>query len=263
MTEMDHKRPTRKSFKVLGVGLPRTGTVSTKVALEHLYRGKCYHMFEALLGGISHLEFWRKVDEGNISSEELAAFFQDRGFVASVDHPASTHFREMIETFPDVKVILTVRDPDQWYESIKVTILPWYRASQKWPLSLHPGGKLCQLKGILYKSPDGNIREDDGIFGACKISRERAIQFYHEWNESVKQYVPEDRLLIFNVKEGWEPLCNFLDLPVPRENFPKLNDAKRLSRRLVLIKANTWFIALLLPFLSFALTYEIFLYLWI
>ena len=70
-----------------------------------------------------------------------------------------------------------------------------------------------------------------GLFGAVESGLEESKRFYNQWNEEVKATVPKERLLIFNVKEGWKPLCDFLDLPVPADghSFPHVNDTKNFK----------------------------------
>ena len=62
------------------------------------------------------------------------------------------------------------------------------------------------------------------MFGVFESGEETAVRFFNDWVEQVKSEVPSDRLLVFQVKEGWGPLCQFLGVPVPEEAFPNVND---------------------------------------
>jgi hypothetical protein len=138
-----------------------------------------------------------------------------------------------MEKYPDAKVILTVRDPDKWYESTYNTIYGMRRmiSSPIFRLAapLRPGLRRAA------KMNDRLIWED--TFGGSLEDRERAIKVFERHNEEVKERVPPDKLLVYAVKEGWEPLCKFLEVGVPKNKpFPHLNDTdtfrKMIRRRL-------------------------------
>ena len=84
--------PNFDGYVVIGAGLPRTGTLSMKTALEKLLNGPCYHMFEVLNGGVEEIDHWEKVFNGKISPEEWKLFLEGRGFRSGVDYPISHHF---------------------------------------------------------------------------------------------------------------------------------------------------------------------------
>jgi hypothetical protein len=218
-------------LKVIGAGLGRTGTESLKKALEQLGLGKCYHMFE-LLQNPEHLPEWEKLRRGETPNYEI--LFRD--FQACTDFPAAIYYREFMQQYPDAKVVLTVRDADKWYDSASKTI---FREI--------PGifFGLSRLFGLFSKTARSfptvfnfarNLVEE-GFFEGRAHDREHTKSIFNAWNEEVKRTVPADRLLVFEVKDGWEPLCQFLGVPVPRTPFPRSNDSdtfhKNLAKRVV------------------------------
>jgi hypothetical protein len=216
------------TIEVIGAGFGRTGTMSLKVALEELGVGPCYHMIE-LFGHPEHVELWEAASQGKaVNWDEL---FND--YRATTDWPACSFYEQLMEKYPDAKVILTVRDPDRWYESTYNTIYGMRRmiSSPIFRLAapLRPGLRRAA------KMNDRLIWED--TFGGSLEDRERAIKVFERHNEEVKERVPPDKLLVYEVKEGWEPLCKFLGVEVPKNKlFPHLNDTdtfrKMIRRRL-------------------------------
>jgi len=216
------------TIEVIGAGFGRTGTMSLKVALEELGIGPCYHMIE-LFGHPEHVELWEAASQGKaVSWEELFS-----GYRATTDWPACSFYEQLMEKYPDAKVILTVRDPDRWYESTYNTIYGMRRMISS-PIfrlvaPLRPGLRRAA------KMNDRLIWED--TFGGSLENRERAIKVFERHNEEVKERVPPDKLLVYDVKEGWGPLCEFLGVGVPKNKpFPHLNDTdtfrKMIRRRL-------------------------------
>ena len=140
-------------------------------------------------------------------------------------------FRELLAAFPDAKVLLTVRDPESWYESVKNSIHISNQLSNSFPLTLYTRyiGKDKIMK-LITKSAYVPMVKGQSMFGAIEAGKEASIQFYKDWVQEVKTSVPTDKLLIFSVKEGWEPLCEFLQVPVPQNQpFPRVNDTVSLN----------------------------------
>ena len=209
------------SIKVIGAGFGRTGTTSLKSALEQLGFRDCYHMSECFKHP-SHTPSWEDAVAGRPVDWE--AVFE--GYQATVDWPGCSFYQELMEAYPDAKVLLSVRDPDRWYVSMLTTI---YRVPQSLLFSLL-GPTLPFIRG-LYRMVNAAVW--DGTFGGRFEDREHAIGIFERHNEEVKKHVPADRLLVYDVKQGWEPLCHFLDVPVPIDKaFPHLNDAKQIQRAL-------------------------------
>ena len=123
-----------------------------------------------------------------------------------------------MQKYPDAKVILTIREPDRWYESARQTIYQARIAFPRWLLLLIPRTK------VFTKMLDRVIWQ--GTFQGHFEDRSFAIEVFNRHNERVRQTVPPGQLLVYEVREGWEPLCKFLELPAPAgKPFPHLNDA--------------------------------------
>ncbi|GLJ32262.1 hypothetical protein SUGI_0649330 [Cryptomeria japonica] len=163
----------------------------------------------------NQFDLWHNILSGK--SEDYKSVFS--GYTATVDVPSVTMYHKLMELCPEAKVILTVRDLQTWYESLKDT-------SYHDQIAAH----LALNKLTLW----------DGMFGGRFEDREYAISVYEVHMEAVKSYVSSHKLLVFNVKEGWPPLCNFLGTPLPPANtpFPHLNDRAKFIERLSTFKKN-------------------------
>jgi len=242
-------KPNFDGFVVIGAGLPRTGTASMRSALSILLKGPIYHMFEVLKGGQPEVEFWNAAGRGKKTNEEWKQFFEGRGFRAGVDFPPSLFYEKLMEIFPDAKVVMTVRDnPEKWYDSVHGTIYQINLAANSFPLNI-----LTKLDGsAAFHDMAGNLMKDgvpDGLFEAISQGKEASVKYYNNWVEEVKKNVPSDKLLTFSVKEGWEPLCKFLDLPVPDGPFPNTNDTKMMQQRLRVGKTIAYLLVFGVPIL--------------
>ncbi|HEV7963134.1 MAG TPA: sulfotransferase [Actinoplanes sp.] len=201
---------------VIGAGFGRTGTLSLKVALEQLGFGPCMHMLP-LLDDAERAALFRKAAEGDRDSLRAAL----DGCRSTVDWPGAYFWRELVEDNPAAKVILTVRDPQEWYASIERTILA--AATQARPVAELPD--FATRRGMI----DTTVLE--GTFGGRLGDREHAVRVFEEHSAEVRRVVPAGRLLEFRVADGWEPLCAFLDRPVPDAPFPRLNDTATFQER--------------------------------
>lgn len=209
---------------MIGAGFGRTGTMSLKVALEKLGVGPCYHMTD-LFKHPSHGKFWERAVNGERVDPEL---FRD--YEAAVDWPACSFYEELMERYPEAKVILTVRDPGSWHESTMKTI---YNAGNP-----EAGSPFFRLAGVFARrmKRTGRMVNEliwDGTFDGRFEDKEHAISVFERHNREVKERVPPEKLLVYDVKEGWEPLCDFLGVGVPDEPFPRLNEAKTFRRMIV------------------------------
>lgn len=207
------------TLKVIGAGFGRTGTLSLKTALEELGYGKCYHMTELLQHPHRIIE-WEKASQGQPVDWDV--IFD--GYQATVDYPSYRYYRQLMDYYPNAKVILTIRDAESWYEStlntiygVKPSLFQKLLMTFKLPFS----SKLRKIVRI-FKMADADLWFGDlqGNFEDKKF----AISHYNQHNEEVKRIVPPERLLVYSVKEGWEPLCRFLNVPIPTDKpFPKVN----------------------------------------
>lgn len=221
-------------MKLIGAGLPRTATMSQKLALEMLGL-PCYHM-NTVLADLDLVASWRQVLDGD---RPLQSMFE--GFDATVDWPGSYYYKELIETYPDAKVLLSVRSGESWAQSMhntiwglfyddslmrhlsdaRATVDPRWRAFREMM-------KEMWRRGRLLNGPETTLE-----FMAAAADR---------YNAEVKAAVPADRLLVWSPSDGWEPLCELLEVPVPEVPFPRANDtaffAQRLSQSALQVISN-------------------------
>lgn len=229
-------------MKVIGAGFGRTGTTSLQAALEQLGFGSCYHMTEVFKNP-EHADVWLAAWRGE--PVDWNGFLGD--YESAVDWPACAFYRELMERYPDAKVLLSVRDPERWYESTRSTI---YELSAVLPRSPIARAILALIFLAVFGAPVKRRMSDEiiweGTFDGRFEDRTYATQIFEQHNEEVKRRVPQDRLLVYEVKEGWGPLCEFLGVPEPDEPFPRLNDAARMRRGIRTVRALS-FAAALLP----------------
>ncbi|WP_067963249.1 sulfotransferase family protein [Nocardiopsis trehalosi] len=216
-------------LRVIGAGLPRTGTSSLKAALERLGYGPCHHMFDVFSRpGLA--ERWAEVAATPVDAVEWEKPFGD--YASAVDWPASFFWRELAAAYPDAKVVLTVRDPAAWYASVSATIFAMaakLRAAGDAPLpaALAPRDTVRPLLERMW-------RGHYGTEGMAVPDEATAVAAYERHVAAVRAALPADRLLVMEAAEGWAPLCAFLGAPVPDEPFPRLNEAaamRAMARR--------------------------------
>ncbi len=202
------------SPEIVGAGFGRTGTLSLKVALEQLGFGPCYHMSEAFANP-DHAQVWHDAARGTMPDwhEFLGAYR------SVTDWPACYFWRALIGAAPAAKVLLTVRDAQAWYRSMSKTIFEVIGRFRQTPES----ERGPQLEMAVYIV-------GDKTFGG-RTDAEHAIAVYEAHNDAVKRAVPNDRLLVFDVADGWEPLCAFLGVPVPASPFPRMNSTEEFRAR--------------------------------
>jgi len=234
-------------FIVVGAGLPRTGTLSTRSALKTLLHGEVYHGLVILAERTDHHHLWRQAVNKTISREGWQTILSD--YVAGVDNPIAHFYKEIIEVYPDVKVLLNVRDPDKWYQSVRDSILKVSLDLTSWPCSWFAFlmGDDVQIVWDLSEAVPSSSSSGLGLFSAVMAGRDTALEFYNDHVEEVKNHVPEDQLLVFNVKQGWEPLCKFLDLPIPDCPFPRVNDTEAILSAGRIIMYFSWLFVVFIP----------------
>jgi len=205
------------SLKVIGAGFGRTGTLSLKRALEQLGFAPCYHMFETREHP-EHDALWLALASGQ--SDDWQSILD--GYRASVDWPAIMIWKELIAAYPQVKVILTVRDPQSWYESASRTIFARMREFAE----ILTRGEADAVNPVrLAHMRMVNAVVMDRSFGG-NLDRDHAIEVFNAHNEEVRRTVPAERLLVYESGAGWEPLCRFLGVPVPEAPYPKVNTSE-------------------------------------
>lgn len=214
------------TLRVIGAGFGRTGTLSLKQALDELGLGPTYHM-EEVFRHPSHVDRW--LDYARSSRVDWDALFA--GYSSVVDFPASCAWEELAAVYPAAKVVLTTRDPGQWWTSTASTIYPSRTMFPGWLQRLVPFTRrwLEMTDRLIWT----------GIFDVRFEDRDHAEQVFEHHTEEVLARCDPERLLVFDVSEGWEPLCGFLDVPVPTREFPHVNDSASLRRRFAAIRWGT------------------------
>ena len=231
------------ALKVIGAGFGRTGTNSLKLALEMLESQPCHHMLEVFPSENQINWFHDKAHGKSVVWEKV---FENFG--SAVDWPSSAYYQELAEYYPDSKVILSVRDPEKWYDSTKETIYFVSTAIPKWILILSP------QKRQIYEMIQQTIWQ--GVFDGKFEDRDYAIKVFNDHIKDVKSIIPEDRLLIHEAKEGWAPLCEFLGKSIPDQPYPRVNEAKGFKKQISKIKMLR-----MLPWVVFAIIFIVTAYL--
>lgn len=214
------------AIKVIVAGVSKTGTDSMRHALNILGFGKCYHMFD-LMTNRKHLDFFQEIWKSGTTDFET--LFD--GYQSVCDVPAYCHFQAITAAYPDAKVILTVRDFDDWYSSVSETVFIDF------PKIVY---KICLLLGRISSRIEyfnrGNVyRQEvifDGFFQGKWKDPEEAKLIVKRWNEYIVNTIPSDKLLIHSFDHGWEPLCRFLGKPVPEIPYPHSNARKDFYKTL-------------------------------
>ena len=214
-------------MKLIGAGLPRTGTLSQKVGLEMLGLAPCYHMVN-VLGNLDEAEFWRRALNGEAPWDQVFD-----GFQATVDWPGSFFYRELVEFYPDAKVLLSVRDAESWERSMRDTIFGIFYGDMLMHDLSNARGRV-DAKWRSYIEMMEGMWEQSGLIADGAATTSESMQSAMEsFNQEVQEHVPGERLLVWSVGDGWEPLCEFLELPVPDTPFPHLNDSKEFAERVI------------------------------
>jgi Sulfotransferase domain len=226
-------------MKVIGAGLPRTATTTQAIAFEMLGFGRCYHMRDLMMDFGTGLPLWEAAADGRPDWEAIIGDAE-----SCCDWPTARYYKELLEHYPEAKVVLSVRDPEGWIRSMRETVWSIYFGDSV----MHHA---CEARAVLDPlwrrfmdlmitmtwAPDvlgpAESTFDDASFAA---SMDR-------WNERVKRDVPSDRLLVWNPRDGWAPLCDFLEVPVPTDPVPNANDTAAFKEGVIggaLAVLNEW-----------------------
>ncbi|HET7093057.1 MAG TPA: sulfotransferase, partial [Thermomicrobiales bacterium] len=202
-------------------------------ALERLGFERCGHMID-VIDRPERFALWHEALRRAHAGEPVDWDALFAGYKATVDWPSVSFWRELVAAYPEAKVILSVRDPERWYDSVRETI---------WPRSSVEGGReagfdmppeYAELRRRVVDLLEPIIWQ--GTFGGRFRDRAATIDVFRRHNAAVQAAIPVERLLVFEANQGWEPLCRFLDAPVPDEPYPHVNDrdafkARREARR--------------------------------
>lgn len=195
------------SLKVIGSGFGRTGTMSTKMALEQLGLAPCHHMLEVMQRP-EQPPFWEAFVAGEVTDWKRVF----AGFEAQVDFPGAAVWEQTEKTFPEALVLHTERPEEDWWASYSMTIGKFFTVAQSLPLPPAVKETFATMDTLLIQ----------GVFGG-RTDKASCIAAYRRNNEKVRDTIAKDRLLVFTPSDGWTPLCDFLGLPVPAGTFPRSN----------------------------------------
>jgi hypothetical protein len=199
------------ALKVIGAGLGRTGTLSLKLALEHIGFGPCYHMSEMLSRLRSHLPLWIESAKGHPQWDAIFADYQ-----STTDYPGCMFWRDLVAKYPDAKVILSTRDAERWFESGAATVFS------------DPHRARFESNPMMAEFFHLTVFDDlENRLG----NREKMVEYFNNWNQAVIDEVPADKLLVHRSADGWGPRCEFLGVPVPPEHYPRVNSREAITAR--------------------------------
>jgi hypothetical protein len=196
------------TLSVIGAGFGRTGTLSLKAALEQLGFGPCHHMMEVFMHP-EQAPIWSAAARGEaVDWDALLA-----GYNATIDWPSCHFWKELADHYPDARVLLSYRDAEKWFSSFSDTIMQVITAPP-------PQGDVNPV--MMAVAEMGGYIVRDKTFGG-NFDKAHVLKVYNDHIATVKRIIAPERLLVYDVKEGWEPLCAFLGVPVPDTDFPRTN----------------------------------------
>lgn len=192
------------ALEIIGAGFGRTGTYSLKIALERLGFGPCHHMAE-VIGDPDQVRLWADAADGRPDFTRIFA-----GYRSAVDFPVSAFWQDVLVANPGAKIILSVRDPEDWYESFSQTILPLILDKGAWPKDRRDW--FAMIEKVIVGRALGGCTDRDGILAA-----------YRSNAASARELARDGHALLFHTRDGWDPLCRFLGAAVPDEPYPRTN----------------------------------------
>jgi len=212
-------------MRLIGAGLPRTGTLTQKLALEQLGLEPCYHWVN-LLADLGQVELWNRAMDGQGPWNEV---FDDAQ--ATVDWPGGYFYRELLDVYPEAKVLLSVREPESWERSFRDTIWTMCHGQSLMPLLSRARAEIDPAWRSYLDLVDRMFWGPQGTFAAGHAEPAQLIEQMVRHNEDVKRAVPAERLLVWEVGDGWGPLCAFLEVEVPDGPLPWANDRDTFLER--------------------------------
>jgi hypothetical protein len=226
-------------MKVIGAGLPRTATTTQMAAMEMVGFAPCYHMRDVLGDLENQLPHWEAVVDGN---PDWDAVFGDAQ--STCDWPSARWYADLIEYYPEAKVILTVRSAEAWVKRMRETVWGLFHADS--PLHyLSTARTTVDPLWRRYISLMTRINWDEqtGAMAGDTFSDEGLAAIMTRWNDEVKSTVPAERLLVWDPKEGWDPFCEFLEVDVPETPLPHLNETVSFNEGVIggaIAAVNEW-----------------------
>jgi hypothetical protein len=221
------KPTTTTGIALIGAGLPRTGTLTQKQALEQLGFAPCYHWVN-VLADLEQVELWNRAMDGEAPWEEILD-----GHRSTADWPGGYFYRELMDFYPEAKVLLSVRNPVSWERSFRDTIWTMSYGKTLMPLLAHARAEIDPRWHRYLELVDRMFWGPQGTFADGNAEPAQLIEQMERHNEQVKRDVPAERLLVWEVTDGWEPLCEFLEVDVPDEPLPHVNDRDTFLERVI------------------------------
>jgi hypothetical protein len=213
--------------ELIGAGLPRTGTLTQKEALDLLGLGPCYHWVDILADLDGQVPLWDGAIDGTVQAGQIL-----EGYRSTVDWPGGYFYRQLADAYPEAKVLLSVRDPERWEPSFRETIVDMCFGESLIRLLSSARAHVDPRWERYLKLVDKMFWSEQGTFPRGH-SPDDLIEGFVAHNEQVKQAIPAERLLVWEVTDGWEPLCEFLGVPVPAEPLPHANDRATFLDRVI------------------------------
>jgi hypothetical protein len=223
--------------KLIGAGFPRTATLSQKLALEMLGLGPCYHMV-TVLADLPQAALWDRALDGEAPWSEI---FDEYG--ATVDWPGGYFYKELMQAYPGAKVLLSVRDPQAWEQSMRSTVWEVRNGCTMMRLLSDARGQVDSDWAGFLRMIDRLLWTENGSFALGHAQPAQLIAGMKRHEDEVRSTVAPERLLVWSAAEGWEPLCEFLELPIPDIPFPRVNDSREFIDRVIdgsLIALTEW-----------------------
>jgi hypothetical protein len=215
------------AVELISAGMPRTGTLTQKEAFELLGLGPCFHRVDILADLDKQVPLWDGAIDGSVDPASIL-----EGYPSTADWPGGYFYKELLESNPDAKVLLSVRDPERWEPSFRETIVDMCYGESLIRLLSSARAHVDERWSRYLKLVDKMFWGEKGTFPNGH-SPSDLIEGFIAHNEEVKRVVPADRLLVWEVTEGWEPLCAFLDVPVPDQPMPHANDRATFLGRVI------------------------------
>jgi hypothetical protein len=213
---------------LIGAGLPRTGTLTQKDALEQLGLGPCYHWVDVLENLSGQVALWDAALDGRVHPGEILDVYS-----ATVDWPGGYFYRELLDYYPNARVLLSVRDPERWEQSFRETIVEMCHGESLIRLLSSARAHIDPTWSRYLRFVDRMFWSPQAGTFAAGHSPQALIDAFLAHNEQVKRTVPAERLLVWQVSDGWEPLCEFLGVPVPEGPLPHANDRATFLDRVI------------------------------
>lgn len=205
------------TLKIIGAGMGRTGTASLKVALEILGFGPCYHMSE-ILKNPECIPDWINAAEGNPEWDKIF-----KNYAATVDNPGCNFWKELADYYSDAKVILTVRESGKWFDSTHETI-----HSVEFAEFIKDSLFGTMVQKTIWNMMDNRMND-----------RNYMIEFFSNRTAEIIDSIAPERLLVYQISEGWAPLCAFLDTSTPKIDFPFINSRNETKEMLANMMASS------------------------